>query len=339
MQRKSTLKDVAELAGVSTATVSHVLNDSKYVGDALKQKVLDAVEELNYVPNSLAKSLRMRESKLIGLMISDISNPFFSLVVRGIEDGLAKNDYNVLLCNTDNTYATEMEYLKVLLSRRIDGLVVSSGGGEASHFREAGVPLVFLNRSPDWQDSNVVTTDNFRGAYLAAEHLVKHGYKRIAVIAGPQHINTGRERLRGFQRALSDLGREIDECLVKIGRFDIDSGYQTMRELLEQEARPDAVFTCNNSMTLGAFRCLKETRLTIPADIALVGYDDPEWATIAEPPLTVIRQPAYNLGLTAANQIMELIRNKNSEPEKIFLVPELIIRQSCGCNGGGAIKE
>jgi len=337
LYRKSTLKDVAELAGVSTATVSHVLNDSKFVGDALKLKVLAAVDTLDYVPNSLAKSLRMSESKLIGLMISDISNPFFSLVVRGIEDGLAKSDYNVLLCNTDSTFSKEEEYLKVLLSRRIDGLVVSSAGGEGNHFRSTGVPLVFLNRSPNSLANNMVTTNNYKGAYWATEHLVKHGYQRIAIIAGPQHINTARDRLMGYCCAIGDNGGVPDDGLLKIGQFDTESGYTAMQELMGQKVKPDAVFTCNNLMTLGAFRYLREAGLKIPEQIALVGYDDPEWATIAEPPLTVIRQPAYNLGLTAAKLVVECIKEKNQgKPQKIFLDPELIVRKSCGCNGGGA---
>lgn len=333
MNKNPTLKDVAKIAGVSTATVSHVLNDSKYVGDELKQKVTEAVAMLKYVPNNMAKSLRMQESRLIGLMISDISNPFFSLVVRGIEDGLAKNFYNVLLCNTDSSSEKEQEYLKVLLSRRIDGLVVSSAGNEGKHFNGKDVPLVFLNRRPDSTANNMVTTNNFRGGKLAAEHLINHGFRRIAVIAGPQHISTGRDRLLGFRRALEDHGCKWDVSLVKYGQFDIDSGYQSMRELVEQAIKPDAVFACNNFMTLGAFQYLRETGISIPGEIAVIGYDDPDWTIIVEPPLTVIRQPAYNLGLQAANLIVQCIKEKNNNtPQQIYLDPELIIRKSCGCN-------
>lgn len=325
---------MAKIAGVSTATVSHVLNDSKYVGDELKQRVSQAMSTLKYVPNNLAKSLRMQESRLIGLMISDISNPFFSLVVRGIEEGLARNSYNVLLCNTDSSSEKEQEYLKVLLSRRIDGLVVSSAGNEGKHFSSKDVPLVFLNRRPDSTDNNLVTTNNFKGGKLATEHLINHGFQRIAVIAGPQHISTGRDRLLGFRSALEDHGCKWDVSLVKYGQFDVNSGYQAMRELVEQAIKPDAVFICNNLMTLGAFQYLRDTGINIPGEIAVIGYDDPVWATIVEPALTVIRQPAYSLGLQAADLIVQCIKEENKgAPQQIYLDPELIIRKSCGCNG------
>lgn len=333
MKNKPTLKQVAEFAGVSTATVSNVLNNSKHVGDEVKQKVYQAINTLNYIPNNLAKSLRVRESKLIGLMISDISNPFFGLVVRGIEDVLARNGYNVLLCDTDSSSIKEKEYLKVLLSRRIDGLIVSLAGNEEEHFRNLDIPLVFFNRIPDSACYNAVQTNNFGGSYLATGHLIKHGYRRIAVIAGPQQISVGRERLNGFRQAIEENGYEFDPGLLRISQFTIEGGYLAMQELMEQKIKPDAVFTCNNVLTLGAFRYLREAEFHIPADIAIIGYDDTEWATIVEPPLSVVRQPAYIQGLETAGLILECLKTKdNKQVRKICLEPELLIRKSCGCN-------
>lgn len=332
MKIKPTLKDVADFAGVSTATVSNVLNNSKHVGDEVKQKVYRAIDTLDYIPNNLAKSLRVNASRLIGLMISDISNPFFGAVVRGIEDVLAKNGYNVLLCDTDSNSLKEKDYLKVLLSRRIDGLIVSLAGNEEEHFRNLDIPLVFFNRIPDSNNYNVVQTDNYKGAYLATEHLISHGFRRIAIISGPQHISVGRERLNGFRDALENNGCKFDPSLLRVSPFTTDGGYLAMKDLMEQKKKPEALFAGNNVLTLGAFRYLREKGFQIPAEIAIIGYDDPEWATIIEPPLTVVRQPAYNQGLETAGLILECLRTKdNKQVRRISLEPELVVRRSCGC--------
>jgi len=333
--RKPTLLDVADLAGVSTATVSNVINDTKYVGDEVKRKIHEAIETLNYIPNNLAKSLRVKESKLIGLMISDISNPFFPPVVRGIEDVLARNGFNVLLCDTDTDPVKERNYLKVLLGRRIDGLIVSLAGAEYSHFQDLDIPVVFFNRIPETGSYNTVQTANVEGAFLATTHLLSHDYKRIAIVAGPQHLSVGRERLVGYREALEKSGSAYDPDLVKVSPFNSDGGYSAMKELMEQDKKPDAVFTCNNVLTLGAFRFLRESGFKIPSQIALVGYDDPDWTTLVDPPLTVIRQQSFEMGLETGGLILDCLKKKESKgARKIVMSLELGIRKSCGCNVG-----
>ena len=342
MKRKPTLLDVATMAGVSTATVSNVLNGTKNVGSEVKRKIHEAVEALNYIPNNVAKSLRVKESKLVGLMLSDISNPFFAQVVRGLEDSLAAKGYTVILCDTDVDVEKEKTYLRVLLSRRIDGLVVSLAGDEHEydHFKALDLPVVFFNRTPDSDIFNRVKTQNFDGAYLAASHLIDHGYRRIGIVAGPQHISVGRERLHGFRRALEDRGQEFDPELVGIGQFSVEGGYSAMEALMGLTRKPDAVFTCNNVLTLGAFRFLRDAGCRIPQDIAFLGYDDPDWTTIVDPPLSVIRQHGFEMGQKTGELVLDCIQKKETKlAREISLCSELVIRKSCGCLGAAAVAE
>lgn len=334
--KRATLREVAVLAGVSTATVSNVLNETKYVSDEIKRKVKLACEELNYEINTVAKSLRVKESRIIGLLISDIANPFFSSVVRGIEKELAKSYYSLLLCNTDSNLEKEDKYLKVLIGKRIDGLIVSSAGNSGEYFsslKKMGVPIVFLNRCPDFMTFDVIMTNNIQGAYSATEHLIRHNYSKIAIITGRIAISTGKDRLTGYKRALEDYGIPEFDHLIKEGNFDIDSGYRMMKELMSQDEKPDAVFISNNSMTLGACKYLKEKAYSIPDDIALIGYDDPDWAELIEPPITTVRQPSYEIGTQAAKLMVGRIVNNHIKKEIMYMDTKLIIRQSCGCIG------
>ncbi len=332
MKRKPTLNDVAALAGVSNATVSNAINGTKHVGDDVRAKIDQAIAALDYIPNSLAKSLKMNESRLIGLMIWDILNPGFPPIVRGIEDTLRKNGFNVLLCNTDSDPVKELQYLKVLLGRQVDGLVVALAGPDVSHFLALNIPVVFFNRIPECTDCNVVTTDNAQGAYLATEHLLRHGYRRIAIVAGVQYISVGRERFRGYRKALEDGGRAFDERFVRVGPFTVEGGYQAMKELMEQDQPPDAVFTSNNILTLGALRYLRETGYRIPQDIAVVSYDDPDWATLLDPPLTCVDAQNYQMGISTGELLLERVQEKTAaKPKRVVLPLSLTVRRSCGC--------
>ncbi|KIL37481.1 hypothetical protein SD71_02255 [Cohnella kolymensis] len=332
--KRPTLKEVAQLAGVSTATVSNAINDKKYVRSEVKEQVYSAMQALNYQPNTIAKSLRKQESRIVGLLISDVANPFFASVARGIEMELAANDYNVLLCNTDSSVEKEREYLEGLIGKRIDGLIVSSAGNTGDYFRsmeETGVPIVFLNRCPQFMNCDVILTNNTRGAYDATEHLIRHGYNRIAIITGPTSLSTGKDRLTGYRRALEDYGISEQDALVKEGRFDIESGYEKMKELLEQEYKPDAVFVSNNSMTLGGYKYLKEKEISIPDQLAVIVFDDPDWAELVDPPVTSVRQPTYELGVQAAKLMMASIKDRKTKHDIMYMDPALIVRQSCGC--------
>lgn len=335
MKKRKTLRDVADLAGVSTATVSYVINKTKKVSPEVERKVMDSMKALDYHPDMIAKSLRLQESKLIGLMISDIANSFFASVVRGIEDELIESGYNVLLGNSDSDVEKEKKYLNILLGKRVDGLIISAAGNTNSYFqnlKNTGVPAVYLNRSPAFTNLDTVTTDNFGGSYKAVEHLIDHGHTKVGVITGIQSVNTGRERFLGYKQALADNDIELNDHWVKEGDFTIESGYIKMKELMEQDEPPTAVFVSNNFMSLGVYQYIKEMYLCVPEKVAIIGFDDPEWSTVVEPKLTAVEQPAYEQGVQAARLILEKISGKNPNSQQaITLNPRLILRQSCGC--------
>ncbi|MGB4408505.1 MAG: LacI family DNA-binding transcriptional regulator [Sphaerochaeta sp.] len=333
MKRRPTLEDVATLAGVSTATVSNLINGTKFISDPTKVRINQAIETLDYIPNNLAKSLKIRDSKLIGLLISDFANPFFPPVVRGIEEHLAKNGYNLLLSDTNSDSQIEKKNLRVLLSRRIDGLLVSLAGKEEEHFHNIYTPTVFFNRVPHSDKFSKVQVKNFKATYIGTQHLIDHGYKKIAMIAGPQHLNVGKDRLNGYIQALLDNGMEANPVYQKVSKLTVEQGYAQMKSLMELQDPPEAVLTGNNAFSLGAFSYLKETKHKIPSDIAFIGYDDTDWATIVDPPLTVIRYPMYVMGEAIASMILDQVQNKGTPSiATLNFEPELVIRQSCGCN-------
>jgi len=332
MMRRPTLEDVASLAGVSTATVSNLINGTKFVSEPITVRINQAIETLDYIPNNLAKSLKIRDSKLIGLLISDFANPFFPPVVRGIEDCLAKNGFNLLLSDTNSDSEKEKKNLRVLLSRRIDGLLVSLAGSEEDHFHNIYTPTVFFNRVPQSDKFSKVQVKNFKATYIGTQHLIDHGYKKIAMIAGPQHLNVGKDRMSGYKQALVDNTIELIPAYQKVCKLTVEQGYAQMKSLMELQNPPEAVLTGNNALSLGAFSYLKEAKYKIPSDIAFIGYDDTDWATIVDPPLTVIRYPMYEMGEAIAIMVLDQIQNRATPSiSALDFEPELVIRKSCGC--------
>ena len=327
------VKDVADLAGVSTATVSRVLNNHPNVAEETRSKVLWAVKQLSYQPSRVARRLRMEASQILGLIISDIANPFFTSVVRGIEDVAYANEYSLFLCNSDEDPAKEELYIQVLLAEKVAGVVISptdEGGITCKTLVESGIPLVAMDRRLCRLEVDTVLVDNVQGAYEAVSHLVQLGHRRVGLIGGPVHITTGRERQEGYKKALTEHGLGVDQRLIKIGDFKQESGYRKACELLEMNDRPTAIFAANNLMTLGALNAIHEKGLNIPRDVAIVGFDDMPWAPSLDPPLTAVAQPTYELGCTAANLLLQRIADKGREIVEMKLEPTLIVRDSCG---------
>ncbi|MEW6045451.1 MAG: LacI family DNA-binding transcriptional regulator [Bacillota bacterium] len=335
-----TIKDVALQAGTSTATVSRVLNGTGFVSPELRARVLAAARDLGYSPNAVARSLKQRSTHIIGVIISDIANPFFGSVVRGIEDVLAARQYHPLLCNTDRNADKEAMYVRLFCERRVDGVIISAAGQRADHLailREQGIPWVFVNRRPPAFGGPAVLTDNRAGAYEATLHLIDLGHRRIGVVAGPQDVNTGIDRLAGYQEAMEARGLAIDPDWVVYGDFREESGYQGARKLmaLPPERRITALFVTNNQMTIGVLRALRELGVRIPDDVALVGFDDSEWARIVDPPLTTVAQRIYEMGTAAARMLLRAVARTavpalNEPGRDILLKPRLIVRASCG---------
>lgn len=328
-----TMKDVAERAGVSATTVSHVINKTRFVSEEVKTRVLRAMAELNYRPNAIARSLRQKTTHTIGLVISDISNPFFTNLVRGVEDVANKKGYNLVLCNTDERPEKERTYIHVLRQKQIDGLVMAPTGGNQdfiSALVEEGFPLVFVDRYLDGIGVPVVAVDNREGAYRAVKHLIDLGHERIAMITGLPSITSTAERFEGYKRALAEHGLVADSGLTRQGNSRVDGGYSAAIGLLEMCPRPTAVFVANNLMTIGVMRALQDKGVRCPEDVAIVGFDDFEWASAFRPFLTTVAQPVYELGKTAAEMLVKRIGKKRPRMEKVVLKSSLIIRESCG---------
>ena len=332
MKKRSTITDVAKLAGVSIATVSYVLNNTKTVKPATKRKVLLAIKELNYIPNTLAKSLKGHQTKIVGLLISNIANPFFPPIVRGLDNYLLSKGYNTLLSETHNNVEVEKAQLRALLERRIDALAVSLALDEVEHFSNLNIPLLFFNRVPQGDTFNKVTFDAFKGAYIASKHLVQHNYKNIALIVGPKELSTAEHRLSGFKKALEEGGIPIKKEYIKEEEFTFEAGYKAAEELMSLHTPPDAIFASNYDFSIGALKYLKEHNYKIPQDVALIGYDEEPWADLIESPLTLVKYPLTEAGEAIGKRIVELLEAKEfKEAKELSFEPTLVIRKSCGC--------
>jgi LacI family transcriptional regulator len=332
--RPATIKDVAAHAGVSVATVSAVINSNKYVSPDLSQRVLESIAALGYERNSLAQGLKKQTSLTIGLIISDITNPFFTSVVRGVEDVANARGYSLILGITNEDPKKEMSYIRLLENKRADGLIVAITLGNHEYLRSwpaQRLPLVSIDRLPPELDIDAVLVDNVVGARQAVEHLITLGHRRIGIVTGLPSISTTQERLTGYKQALEAYGIPVDAALIAEGNSRIDGGEQAALHLLTREdAQPTALFVTSGLMVIGALQALDRLGLRCPQDIALVGFDDFEWAAVMHPRLTTVCQPTYEIGRQAAQLLFERLRKRDGAPQVLRLQPHLIIRESCG---------
>jgi LacI family transcriptional regulator len=326
----ATIKQVAQSANVSTATVSRVLNKNPRVKSELRKRVERAIVELDYSPSRVARMMRVHKSQVIGLIISDIVNPFFTALVRAVEDVAHENGFTLLLGNSDENSAKEQMYFEVLAEERVAGIIiVPSCSDDCSYLRHCHVPLVAVDRKIEGMDIDTVVLDNVLGAYLATNHLLELGHRRIGLIGAPAYVSVGLERRQGYEKALLKHGLAIDESLIRLGDFKERGGYQATRELLLLDQRPTALFAANNLMTLGALRALQEAHVAVPQDMSVVGFDDFHWGSLMQPSLTSVRQPTYQIGQVAAQLLMRRLQDGPAPaPELVVLSPELMIRNS-----------
>ncbi|WP_029688180.1 LacI family DNA-binding transcriptional regulator [Thermoanaerobacter sp. A7A] len=326
-----TIKDIAKLANVSITTVSRVINNkSEGVSEETRNRILQLVKELGYQPNAIARGLVTKKTKTIGLIIPDISNPFFPDIARGVEDSAHIYGYNVFLCNTDDNLEKESEYINALKEKYVDGIIFTSSSiPKHEHIMElvkSGIPIVIMDRRVDSEDIYGVFLDNYEGGYIATKHLIDLGHKKIGCITGPLYISNAIERLEGYKRALVDNEIEVDNRLIFEGDYKINSGIIGAEKLLEHEVT--AIFASNDLMAYGAYKAIRSYGYQIPDDISIVGFDDIQLSQILEPQLTTIRQPAYDMGLTAARMLIKLVEGKKLKKKIINFRPQLIIRQS-----------
>jgi LacI family transcriptional regulator len=331
----TTIKEVARRAKVSVGTVSNVISGSFPVSAELRRRVERAIGELNYHPNHIARSLKSRRTTTLAMVISDITNPFFPLVVRGAEDAASTRGYQLTIFNTDDKLERERQVFGLLRMRRMDGalVVVSPDSGEGTHLREtmdAGVPIVCLDRLPPDIEVDSVTVDNVKGASMCVRHLLAMGHRRIGLISGPEKLQTARDRAEGYRLALKEAGIDFDATLVRDGDFRMQSGYRMTKDLCLSSRRPTALFVLNGTMGMGALKALQEMAIECPDDIALAVFDDVPGSDIFRPHLTVVSQPAYQLGYRAAELLIGRLSGDvdDERPVTICLEPELKVRES-----------
>jgi LacI family transcriptional regulator len=336
----TTIYDVAKKANVSAMTVSRVINNTGRISEKTRQRVRKVMEELHYVPNSMARSLVLQETKLLSLLITDITNPFYTTVARGAEDAAKQYGYRLLLCNSDEDLAKEKDYVEMLLSTRADGVLIAPAGDmSAEHLRRLekhGVPYVMLDREVPGIQSDTILGNSRDGARQLVEHLIGLGHRRIALINGPRQVSTARGRQMGYVEALKLNGLDIDSGLI------VEMGYKqfdatgTVNKWLELPDRPTAIFAANNFLAVGVIQTLRRMGLRVPRDMSVVCFDDLGIASELNPFLTVAAQPAYQFGSMGIQFLIERIRGEaGPEWRKIILPPELIVRSSSAPPGQG----
>lgn len=332
----ATIKDVATKAGVSVATVSHVMNASRFVTEETKDRVLVAIAELGYRRDGIARSLRRNRTGTIGAVVSDITNPFFSDLVKGIENtihGFADR-LNVILCNSEEDETLERELLDVLMEKRVDGLIIAPAGGNLAYLEALGrdgPPMVFVDRAMPSVAADTVTVDNVSASRVAVRHLIDRGRVRITVLKATLHASSIEDRVQGYRLTMAEAGLSVTPGWIVESASNIDAAHEAGRRLLALSPRPDAVFTTNNFMTLGLMRALNEAGLSCPADIAILGFDDFQWAEAFRPRITAVAQSGYQQGAEAARLLAARITKTESGPPVHRVIgTQLIIRESSG---------
>jgi DNA-binding LacI/PurR family transcriptional regulator len=334
MTKKLNIDKIAKLAGVSTATVSRVLNDYPFVKESTRDRVLQVIKKTQYRVNAVARNLRRRKTLSIGMIISNVLSSFYSVLAKAVEDVAIRNNYSTILCNGGDSAEKERKYLKVLHENRVDGIILYPTGRNADYLNfliSSGIPVTFIDRITQGVECDCVLVNNREATRRAIEFVIDRGYRKVGCIAGPMDRTTGIERLRGYSEALVGRGVSFDEKLVKYGDFSVESGRKMMGDLIES-VEIDAVFVSNFDMATGAFQIIKEKGVKIPDDIGFLMFDDSVWTSLVTPSVTAISQPVYALGTTAAELLFQRILNGSDymekKPVKVVLQTKLIVRES-----------
>jgi LacI family transcriptional regulator len=333
LKKKYTIRDVAKTAGVSHMTVSRVLNDDSLVRESTREKVLKAIADLDYEPDARARAFATQKSQLIGLVVSDISNPFYAEISRGIEDKAFEHGYSVIFCSTDELCHRTEACVKHMLRTGVDGFIFTS-----VHLKEPAVekliadnvPVVLVNRKLKSSNYHYVVCNNFKGAYDITRYLFNLGYRKIAMISGSPNLSTGLDRLKGYRQALEDSGLpERPEYIIQ-GPFTRDAGYAAAKKLLALKDRPEAIFSGNDYIAMGVMDAAEEMGVSIPEDLALTGFDNTKNSARWSTKLTTVSQEIYEMGNLAVQILIDTIDRKNLDyAHKVVLNPKLIVRESC----------
>ncbi len=329
-----TIKDVAQAAGVSVTTVSHVVNATRHVAPRTSARVRSAIAELGFQPSAVARALKTDRSRSVGMLVTSSTNPFFAEVIRGVEEGCFARGYSLILCNTGDVSERLEAYLATLVAKRIGGLAVMTTNLDQRFFQRLGsrrpLPVVAID-TQGLPGTSLVNDDSEAGGRLAGRHLVQRGFRRLAVIAGKAAHPRSRERLAGFRAALAEAGLALDPALVLPSDLTVGGGFAAMQALLDRSGddAPEAVFCLNDLLAVGGLCALDKRGLKVPEDISIIGYDDIELAAYTVPPLTTVRQPAAEIGRRAADILIAQIET-GSAPRRLALAPTLVERESVG---------
>lgn len=330
---KITIKQVAKLAGVSTATVSMIVNkNDDRISQATREKVLSVIEEYRYIPNRVASSMRTKKTKAIGLIIPDITNPFFPILARGIEDFVNKEGYTLILCNSDNNIEKEELYVEMLQEKRVDGIIFTASSARSkvgSSLKKSEIPIIIIEGDiEELKMKASVTVDNEQGAFEAVQYLISRGYKNIIYLSGSMLSKTVQDRYKGYLRAHKESKLKVPTNHLFEGNYSIESGYSSALTVLKSNIAFDGLFCGNDLIAIGAMKALKENHFDIPNSIGVVGYDDINMATIISPSLTTVKQPIYEMGHNAADLLIKMIKGEEISNPECILETKLMIRDS-----------
>lgn len=326
----ATMKDIAKLAGVSTSTVSHVINKSRYVSEEISVRVNSAAQQLNYRPSALARSLKVNRTKTIGMLVTTSTNPFFGEVVKGVERSCYHQGYNLILCNTEGDHERMRESINTLLQKRVDGLILmcSSLEGERIEVFEQypDIPVVVMDWGPMLFTSDKIQDNSLRGGYLAAKHLIDSGHTEIGCITGPLVKHQAQMRYEGYKRALNESGLDFNANWIIEADFECEGGFEAFNKMLAKGRLPSAIFVCNDMMAMGVINAANAKGIRIPEDISIIGYDDIHIAKFMSPSLTTIHQPKYRLGKAAVEALLNRLEKGATDAQVVQLEPTLVER-------------
>ncbi|EII3092795.1 substrate-binding domain-containing protein [Vibrio cholerae] len=328
----ATMKDIARLAGVSTSTVSHVINKSRFVSDEIAERVNNAAQQLNYAPSALARSLKMNRTKTIGMLVTTSTNPFFGEVVKGVERSCYHQGYNLILCNTEGDNQRMKASINTLLQKRVDGLLLMCSTLEGERLdvfdRYPDIPIVVMDWGPILFASDKIQDNSLQGGYMAAKHLIECGHKEIGCITGPLIRHQAQMRYEGYKRALAEAGIAINPDWIVESDFECEGGYQAFDKLYQRGKLPSALFVSNDMMAMGVIQAASQRGLRVPDDLSLIGYDDVHIAKFMTPALTTIHQPKYRLGKAAVDTLLYRLENPDTTAQVVQLEPTLVVRNS-----------
>ncbi|MGE5582836.1 MAG: LacI family DNA-binding transcriptional regulator [Bacillota bacterium] len=324
--------DVAKKAGVSITTVSRVINNHPYVREETRQRVKALLKEMQFIPNSNASSLVRKTTNTIAVIIPDVTNNFFTTLLRGIEDKSSENGFAVIFGNTDEDIQKEQTYIQMFMERRVDGLIIAPVSPKAKNLKpivKREIPMVLIDREVEGLDADVVVSNNQQSAQSLVEYLIGLGHRQIAFISGPKENSVNRQRLEGYRAALEKFGIQVDERMILNGdKPNKETGIQLTRRILEQSLRPTSIFAANNFLAIGALTALQKADLKVPGDIGIVCFDDNDSDSVLNPFFTSTNQPAYLMGQMAMDLLKRQMKQKNAAPAKIVLECELHVRNS-----------